>query len=175
MNLLVAGRRKDRSSFAEEAFVWPKLLKEDKPLETINSRLDELQKNVFRGDRELEELKQLSKNFRKDNLAKRNGIKSKIYEIEEELMGAYKAKSGSIIGQVFLGKMSEAGKQKRIDSIEAHKSDLETQLEHLEEESTRDITGEKNAKANEVSELKLRVKKFVEMRDNLKNLYDTTE
>ena len=173
LNLLVTGRSQNRSRFIEEAFVWKNLLKEDSPKKVIKENIVKLKNDLEKQQRQLSETRQRGNHFLQTNLEKQETESLKKLALEEALMSGFELQTGSIIGQIFTGKASERSKQLRIASIESQLERTTKEIEEIEINLIRDISGEEKLIESEITNLKTKVTKFKNMQQVLLKLYDS--
>jgi len=171
LNLFVTGRKKDLSSFAEEAFLWPKLIKEKDPIGALDDRMSKLKSELEDLELERSQLEQMGDEFKRDVERKRKQFKNMIEEKDHDLEKAFKIKTGSFFGQTFLGKMSEADKQRNIQNLKDQRLRYESQLSELDSASMRDIGAEKRNNEKNIEETKIKIKSTDEMKYNASQLY----
>ena len=90
---------------------------------------------------------------------------------QKDLEKAFKIKTGSFFGQTFLGKMSEADKQRNIQNLKDQRLRYESQLSELDSASMRDIGAEKRNNEKNIEETKIKIKSTDEMKYNASQLY----
>ena len=89
-----------------------------------------------------------------------------IEEKDHDLEKAFKIKTGSFFGQTFLGKMSEADKQRNIQNLKDQRLRYESQLSELDSASMRDIGAEKRNNEKNIEETKIKIKSTDKMKYN---------
>ena len=172
LNLFVTGRIKNRSTFMEEAFVWPELLKKkDKALPYLENRIKSLRKEIAEIKSELEPLK----NFKEVNKEEQRKLKQLIEGSNNSLQRAHKMQTGSIFGQVLSGKPSEKMKHERIQGIQQQLDNYKTELQFVLKQAKRDIGSEKKEKKKSIRKKKAEIKSFQPMIEILSKIYEKAD
>ena len=95
LNLFVTGRKKDLSIFAEEAFLWPKLIKEKNPIGALEDRISKFESELSDLEMEKSRLENMGDEFKNEVENKRRKFERMIEEKDQDLEKAFKIKTAT--------------------------------------------------------------------------------